>query len=160
AERRPGLYHAIRSLNHVMVMSRVSPCLAFCMTDTARVYSVECNIFAFARFGPFAVLQCRLHETWARFFASTLEERLRYTPSDCFETFSFPPDFDNATDLDCTGSRYHEHRSMLMIARNEGMTKTYNRFHDPTESADDIQRLRELHAAMDRAVLEAYGWRD
>ena len=47
-----------------------------------------------------------------------------------------------------------------MVARNEGMTKTYNRFHDPTETADDIQRLRELHAAMDRAVLEAYGWRD
>ena len=25
---------------------------------------------------------------------------------------------------------------------------------------EDIQCLRELHAAMDRAVLEAYGWRD
>ena len=24
----------------------------------------------------------------------------------------------------------------------------------------DIQRLRELHAAMDRAVLDAYGWQD
>ena len=47
-----------------------------------------------------------------------------------------------------------------MVARNEGMTKTYNRFHDPTETAEDIQRLRELHAAMDRAVLEAYGWHD
>jgi hypothetical protein len=47
-----------------------------------------------------------------------------------------------------------------MIARNEGMTKTYNRFHDRSENAEDIQRLRELHAAMDRAVLEAYGWHD
>ena len=47
-----------------------------------------------------------------------------------------------------------------MAARNEGMTKTYNRFHDPTEIAEDIQRLRELHVAMDRAVLEAYGWDD
>jgi hypothetical protein len=47
-----------------------------------------------------------------------------------------------------------------MVARNEGMTKTYNRFHDSTETAEDIRRLRELHAAMDRAVLEAYGWRD
>ena len=47
-----------------------------------------------------------------------------------------------------------------MVARNEGMTKTYNRFHEPTETAEDIQRLRELHAAMDRAVLEAYGWHD
>jgi hypothetical protein len=43
-----------------------------------------------------------------------------------------------------------------MVARNEGMTKIYNRFHDPAETAGDIQRLRELHAAMDRAVLQAY----
>jgi hypothetical protein len=32
--------------------------------------------------------------------------------------------------------------------------------HDHTETAEDIQRLRELHTAMDRAVLEAYGWPD
>ena len=47
-----------------------------------------------------------------------------------------------------------------MVARNEGMTKTYNRFHDRGETAADIVRLRELHAAMDRAVLAAYGWHD
>jgi hypothetical protein len=47
-----------------------------------------------------------------------------------------------------------------MVARNEGMTKTYNRFHDRSETAEDIRRLRELHVAMDRAVLEAYGWHD
>ena len=47
-----------------------------------------------------------------------------------------------------------------MIERNEGMTKTYNRFHDPYETDPEIVRLRELHAAIDRAVLDAYGWRD
>jgi hypothetical protein len=47
-----------------------------------------------------------------------------------------------------------------MAAHNEGLTKTYNRFHDPTETVDSIQRLRELHADMDHAVLEAYGWHD
>jgi hypothetical protein len=55
---------------------------------------------------------------------------------------------------------YFDHRSEVMIARGEGMTRTYNRFHDRHETADDIRRLRELHAAMDRAVLEAYGWHD
>jgi len=47
-----------------------------------------------------------------------------------------------------------------MGAHNEGMTKTYNRFHDRRDMAADIVRLRELHAEMDRAVLEAYGWHD
>ena len=48
----------------------------------------------------------------------------------------------------------------MMIARNEGLTKTYNRFHGPAERASDIQRLRDLHHAMDVAVLRAYGWND
>ena len=47
-----------------------------------------------------------------------------------------------------------------MIENNEGLTKTYNRFHDPNESDPQILKLRELHAAMDRAVLDAYGWPD
>jgi len=45
-----------------------------------------------------------------------------------------------------------------MVKNDEGLTKTYNRFHDPAESSAEIARLRELHAAMDRAVLDAYGW--
>jgi hypothetical protein len=45
-----------------------------------------------------------------------------------------------------------------MVRNNEGLTKTYNRFHDPEERSPDILELRRLHAAMDRAVLDAYGW--
>ena len=40
------------------------------------------------------------------------------------------------------------------------MTKIYNRFHDPDERSEEIARLRELHAEMDRNVLHAYGWDD
>ena len=47
-----------------------------------------------------------------------------------------------------------------MMARNEGLTKTYNRFHDPNENSPDIVRLRELHDEMDLDVLTAYGWND
>ena len=39
-------------------------------------------------------------------------------------------------------------------------TKTYNRFHDPNERSLEVRKLRELHDAMDRAVLGAYGWTD
>ena len=47
-----------------------------------------------------------------------------------------------------------------MVRNDEGLTKTYNRFHDPYENDPEIAKLRELHAAMDRAVLDAYGWTD
>jgi len=45
-----------------------------------------------------------------------------------------------------------------MVRNNQGLTKTYNRFHDPGEISDDIVELRRLHHAMDFAVLDAYGW--
>src|SRR5271163_3027234 len=47
-----------------------------------------------------------------------------------------------------------------MMSRDEGLTRTYNRFHARGETAPDIVRLRELHAEMDAAVLRAYGWDD
>ena len=82
---------------------------------------------------------------------------LRYTPTDCFETFPFPK---NLQSLDDIGEHYHQHRQSIMLSRQEGLTKTYNRFHDPHETAEDIVHLRELHKDMDDAVAHAYGWDD
>ena len=83
-----------------------------------------------------------------------------YTPSDCFETFPFSENWEAHAGLEAAGKEYYEFRAALMVRNNEGLTKTYNRFHDRAESDIEIAKLRELHAAMDRAVLDAYGWRD
>jgi len=82
---------------------------------------------------------------------------MQYTPSDCFETFPFPSNID---DLDDIGERYYTHRQCIMLAYQEGLTKTYNRFHDPKEHSPDFVQLRELHTEMDEAVARAYGWDD
>src|SRR5260370_26132749 len=47
-----------------------------------------------------------------------------------------------------------------MVRRQEGLRKTYNRFHDHKEIAADIVKLRELHREMDEAVTKTYGWDD
>ena len=106
------------------------------------------------------VLQSRPHETWARFLGSSMKDDLRYTPSDCFETFPFPRGWETDPALEDAGQAYYALRASLMVRNGEGLTKTYNRFHDPYENDPEIARLRELHATMDRAVLAAYGWAD
>ena len=83
-----------------------------------------------------------------------------YTPSTCFETFPLPDGYDFSSSLAEIGSTFHDFRAELMVRNNEGLTKTYNRFHDPNERSSDIARLRQMHAAMDRTVLDAYGWTD
>jgi hypothetical protein len=47
-----------------------------------------------------------------------------------------------------------------MLRSGEGLTRIYKRFHDPDETSIEILELRELHAVMDRAILDAYGWTD
>ena len=51
-------------------------------------------------------------------------------------------------------------RAALMVRNGEGLTRTYNRFHDPDETDPDVTELRTLHTVMDRAVLAAYDWSD
>ena len=60
-----------------------------CLRTSLLARSID-RLCIFEHFAPFGVLQCRIHEAWARFFGSSLKDRLRYTPSDCFETFPFP----------------------------------------------------------------------
>lgn len=156
----PALNAAVVGLERVLVISRISNSFAFTFLSTGIVYNEKIVVFPFSNLAALAALQARPHEVWARFFSTTLKDDLQYTPSDCFETFPFPERWEAHPALEAAGKTYYEFRAALMIRNDEGLTKTYNRFHDPDESAADILRLRGLHAAMDHAVLAAYGWTD
>ena len=144
----------------MLVISRIGNAFAFTFLPSRMVYNEKTVVFPFANFAPFTCLQARTHETWGRFFSTTLKDDLQYTPTDCFETFPFPQDWDSDPTLEAAGETYYDFRAELMVKHDEGLTKTYNRFHDPNATDSDIQTLRELHAALDRAVLDAYGWTD
>jgi len=161
AEKRPGLTRAARKLSRVLAINcGATPHMAFTFLDSNVIFANTLAILTFDSFQIYCVLQSQLHEIWARFFGSSLEDRLRYTPTDCFETFALPAPTSGNNKLPETGEKYYEARAELMLARGEGLTKTYNRFHDPNETAPDIANLRVLHDEMDRAVLNAYGWTD
>src|SRR5262249_32576003 len=109
-------------------------------------------------FSTFALLQSSIHEVWIATFGAALEDRICYTPSDCLENFPFPAGLETNPVVDAAGREYYEFRAALMGRHNEGLTTTYNRFHDRDEHDAEIRELRRLHAQMDRAVLAAYGW--
>lgn len=156
----PELYSTVKPLRQAIVCSRVGDLLAFAFLPIGGIFADSTCVFAFESFNAFAVIQTRPHELWARFFASSMKDDLRYTPSDCFETFPFPAGFETNATLEATGREYYEFRAALMLRNNEGLTATYNRFHDPEESSPDIIKLRELHAKMDAAILASYDWTD
>jgi len=157
---RPELYSRIARHDHVLCISRVGEALAFTFAPSTILFSEAVVVFDISSFSGFAITQGRCHEVWARFLASSMKDDLRYTPSDCFETFPFPENLETDAALEDAGKAYYEFRADLMVRNNEGLTKTYNRFHDPAEPSADIAWLRRLHAEMDRAVLTAYDWKD
>jgi hypothetical protein len=154
---RSELLAAIAGLERVLVRARVSSHPCVCFEQVGIVCSEATVVVASDAYSDFALMQSTVHSDWYIKFASTLETRLRYTPSDCFETFPFPAE---TAGLESIGERYYTHRQSIMLARQEGLTATYNRFHNPEEASEDIRKLRELHVEMDYAVAQAYGWTD
>jgi hypothetical protein len=172
AEKRPALYAAIAGCERVLVTgAAATQHLTFPFLPAEYVFSHKLIVFPWEECCHFASLISQVHTVFAGFFSATLEDRLTYNPSDCFETFPFPAALlDSAASdpahaathqsLETIGEHYNQFRSDLMVANNEGLTSIYNRFHDPAETSSGLLELRRLHTEMDQAVLSAYGWSD
>ncbi|MGI8910884.1 MAG: class I SAM-dependent DNA methyltransferase [Rubrobacteraceae bacterium] len=112
----------------------------------------------------FGVLHSRVHELWALRMGTSLEDRPRYTPTTCFETFPLPwppgeePDGDPRVEAIAEAARRLDglRRNWLdpegaseAELKKRTLTNLYNA--SPTW-------LANAHAALDRAVFAAYGW--
>ncbi|MCY6492299.1 Eco57I restriction-modification methylase domain-containing protein [Leptolyngbya sp. GGD] len=166
ADKRPALYEAISDYESVLVAIRVSAHHYFAFVPAQQVLSDRLVVMALNSYGAFSLLSSSVHDHWAhRPGMTTLETRNTYFHEQAFETFPFPtldpPDLSSQFPiLNAIGETYYTHRQSIMQVRQEGLTKTYNRFHDPDETADDIHKLRSLHIEMDQAVAITYGWQD
>ena len=160
AEKRPAMRKAIAELPEVLVIARVSKTVMPLRVSTGQVPSEQCVVFASASYGVQAVLSSSLHQLWAITYGSGMRNDPRYTPSDVFETFPQPEPTDSLEQIGCD---LNDERREIMLRRDLGLTKLYNLVNDfkLSDSVDrDIARMRELHAKLDRVVLDAYGWSD
>ncbi len=180
AEHRPGLNRNLQPLNQCFVAAATTKHLNFSAAPTNYVFSHALYVFTTDRWDLYAIVQSTLHEVWARKYSGALETRLRYSPSNCFDTFPFPDglwEADSPT-LANIGVRYHEHRRAVMRQLWLGLTDIYNLFHSrdltpelvakvskkSNEEAEAGHRglleMRRLHQELDKAVRDAYGWQD
>lgn len=180
AEPRRKLTVQLRRDSQCFVAAATTKYLNFSAAPTNYVFLNTLYVFTTDRWDLYAVVQSTLHEVWARKYSGALETRLRYSPSDCFETFPFPQGLWQTPNpaLADLGAAYHEHRRALMLDLWLGLTDIYNLFHarDLTparvakvskkslEEAETgyqgILELRRLHRQLDIAIRDAYGWTD
>ena len=154
---RPAMRDAIRHLEEVLVIALVSKSVMPVRVRTDQVFSHMLGVFATDSYATQAVLSSAIHQIWAITYGSTLETRVRYTPSDVFDTFPRPG---LSRELEQIGRDLEFDRRAIMDQRQLGLTKLYNLVNDPNVADTDVIRLREIHTAIDRSVLEAYGWAD
>ena len=88
ARRQEALYEAHSYKKRVIAVNcGACPYMAFAFVGTNYVFSNTVTVIALDTYSSFAVLQSRLHEIWARRNSSSFKDDLRYTSTDCFETF-------------------------------------------------------------------------
>jgi len=155
ARARPGLEAAILKLEKVIVQPFTAKYIFPTFVDAKSVFAHPLVVIVKPTFHVYACLQSSVHEKWVWQYCSTSLELLRYTANTVFLTFPFPVD---SIPTQQAGATYYAYRQELLKNQHEGLTKIYNRLHDRLDVSSEIQRLRFLHCALDKAVCEAYEW--
>jgi type II restriction/modification system DNA methylase subunit YeeA len=161
---RPHMRAALHSFSRYIVTPHVSRHRIFVWLDQGTLPSNL--LIAFARDDDyfFGVLHSRAHELWALRMGTSLEDRPRYTPTTCFETFPLPwppgeePEEDPVVqEISAAAKRLDKLRLNWLSPESASeaelkkrtLTNLYNQ--RPTW-------LANAHEQLDRAVFAAYGW--
>jgi hypothetical protein len=159
--RAVDLYEVIRGKQRVLFHAFTSKYMCFGFVDSSLIFAQPHIVIALHDGASFAVLQSGIHGSWVDERCSRMKTDIRYVASDVFDTFARPHlSMEAQVCLNKVGDEYHGYRGSVTLTRQIGLTACYNLFHDPYESAPDIQKLRDLHVEMDNAVAAAYGWTD
>ena len=160
-ETVPGLRSAIARLARYAATPRVSKYRIFTWVPAATL--PDSAVVAIVRDDDytFGVLHSRVHELWARGTGTQLREvesGFRYTPTTCFETFTFP----HPTD---------EQREVIAAAAQRLVELRDGWLNPPDLEPDELAKrtltnlynerptwLVNVHVTLDQAVLDAYGW--
>lgn len=161
---RPELRAGIDRLNRYLVTPAVSKHRIFAWLSPEVLPNHALNAFIRDDDYFFGVLHSRAHEVWSLRMGTSLEDRPRYTPTTCFETFPFPwpPGAEHTTDP----------RVIAIAAAAKELDEKRRAWLDPPGASDaELKKrtltnlynerptwLRNLHARLDRAVWSAYGW--
>jgi hypothetical protein len=124
---------------------------------TGQVFDQKCVVFAVDDSASMAILSSDIHSSWVMRYTATMRSDLSYSPTDAFLTLARPEPNSELADL---GNELIRSRQNVMLTRSWGLTTMYNHVHDPEHHDGAVSDLRDIHVAIDEAVMRAYGWGD
>nr|MDP9473895.1 class I SAM-dependent DNA methyltransferase [Chloroflexota bacterium] len=151
---------ALAGLPRFLGTARVAKHRLFAWLDGSTLPDSQIIVFARDDDYFFGVLHSRAHEVWSLRMGTSLEDRPRYTPTTCFETFPLPcPTDAQRAEIAAAAKELDERRRAWLDPegaseadlKKRTLTNLYNQH---------PAWLAHLHARLDRAVWAAYGWDD
>ena len=170
-EPRPAMRRALKPLTRFIATPRVAKHRLFVWLSPPTVADSQVIVIARDDWYSFGVLHSRVHEVWALAKCSWLGvgNDPRYTPTTTFETFPFPWPLDPPEAHLTTKQRQQRQRiaeaaeqldalrqkwlNPPIISVEERNTRTLTNLYNARPAW-----LESAHRALDRAVLDAYGW--
>ncbi len=89
-DARPGLREKLLRIQRFIVTPMVAKHRVFAWLPAIQIPENLCVAITRADDTTFGILHSRFHELWSLRMGTSLEDRPRYTPTTCFETFPFP----------------------------------------------------------------------
>ena len=157
---RPSLMREVETHETLLASAIVTKYVSFRQVPAKNVYRNKLKLYFLYRWADFSILQSSLHTEWAQWTCATLgASTITYSTSDALETWPMPR-LTKDQALEGIGEKYHRTRESIFVSLRIGLTKFYNRFHDPADRSAMIEEMRNLHRQMDLEVAKAYEWED
>ena len=154
---RVAMTHYLKTIRRYVACSRVTKRPVFDFVSNSIRPDSSLKVFGFEDDYSFGVLQSNAHWQWFTQKGSTLTERFRYTSHSVFDTFPFPqqPASEQVKVAAAAARALHEYRREAMAKSESDLTlrDMYRTLELPGKNP-----LRDLHDALDAAVLAAYGF--
>jgi hypothetical protein len=152
---RADLLTALQGKSRYLACSRVTklPIFAFLAGEVRPGDSLQ--VFVFDDDYSFGILQSSAHEQWFIAKGSKLKADLRYTPDSVFDTFPWPqaPSAAQVAAVALAGRALRKLRADSVLEAPGGLRALYKNIKVPGRSP-----LKSAHAALDAAVLAAFGF--
>ena len=119
------------------------------------------TVFASDQDFMFGLLNSSIHILWATRMGTSLEDRPRYTPTTCFETFPFPRPTNPQLETISKASVYLEQCRAHLKSKGKTLTEAYNALEECRKKPSPTHQaftLMDAHERLDKAVFAAYGW--
>ena len=152
---RADLVHSLISVRRFLVCSRVTKRPIFVFVDSTIRAGDALQAFIFADDYSFGIIQSSAHWQWFVARCSKLKSDYRYTADTVFDTFPWPQS-PTVAQIDAVASAGREVRRVRADALTKikgGLRAVYRTLELPGKNP-----LKDAHAALDAAVLAAYGF--